>query len=255
MWLSPEDQKRLLPLKAVIEKKFDKGNWLEVAALTGCLPEINGHQRLLRSLLWGDPDYPSQVMDVLTTIASRDAGNIKIIEDYVSGRFPAAGGENVSSMRAERRIYFTPGVFEVPADLLVDRSLVSVMMPFSAAFTSVFDAIKAAAGLQALVCQRADDIWQHSVVMQEVFALILRSHIVVCDFTDKNANVFYECGIAHTLGKHVVPIAQHQTDIPFDLRHHRFLIYHPNAEGLTKLTQSLSERLGTLKPQGGGFST
>jgi hypothetical protein len=29
--------------------------------------------------------------------------------------------------------------------------------------------------------------------------------IVVVDFDTRNPNVFYETGIAHTLGKHVVP--------------------------------------------------
>ena len=55
-----------------------------------------------------------------------------------------------------------------------------------------------------------------------------------------------EAGIAHTLGKAVIPLAQHDTDIPFDLRHIRFLKYLNNNEGLVDLSEKLKERLQTL---------
>jgi hypothetical protein len=69
---------------------------------------------------------------------------------------------------------------------------------------------------------------------------------VVVDFTGKNPNVMYEMGIAHTLGKHVVPITQSVEDVPFDIRHHRVLKYLPNAEGLAALQASLSPPLASL---------
>lgn len=42
----------------------------------------------------------------------------------------------------------------------------------------------------------------------------------------------YETGIAHTLGKHVLPITQSLDDVPLDMRHHRTIKYLPNAEGM-----------------------
>ncbi|MCZ8036518.1 MAG: hypothetical protein O9288_17470, partial [Novosphingobium sp.] len=80
-------------------------------------------------------------------------------------------------------------------------------------------------------------------------SLIFRSFIVVCDFTRKNPNVFYEAGIAHTLGKHVIPITQSLDDIPFDLRHHRHLTYLGNGEGITKMRVELVKRFTTLDGQ------
>jgi hypothetical protein len=53
----------------------------------------------------------------------------------------------------------------------------------------------------------------------------------------------YETGIAHTLGKHVIPITQSFEDIPFDMRHHRVLKYLPNLEGLDKLSTELTLKL------------
>jgi hypothetical protein len=72
---------------------------------------------------------------------------------------------------------------------------------------------------------RADDIWDENEILQDIFSLIYRSSIVVCDFTQQNPNVFYEAGIAHTLGRSVVPISQNEHDVPFDLKHHRYLKY------------------------------
>jgi len=45
--------------------------------------------------------------------------------------------------------------------------------------------------------------------------------IGVCDFGDQNPNVFYDA--AHILGKHVIPIAQNANDVPFELRHPRYV--------------------------------
>jgi nucleoside 2-deoxyribosyltransferase len=120
------------------------------------------------------------------------------------------------------------------------------MMPFSTSFQGAHRAIVTAAHVNGMACQRADDIWVHSTVMQDIFSLLFRSFIVVCDFTGKNPNVFYEAGIAHALGKHVIPITQSTEDIPFDLRHHRYLHYLNNGEGIDRLSAELSTRIGQL---------
>ncbi|WP_398472228.1 hypothetical protein [Tardiphaga sp.] len=139
-----------------------------------------------------------------------------------------------------------PRVFRLPA-APPEADLVSVMMPFSPEFGVVFGAIQNACMQSGLRCVRADNIWQESEVIQDIFSLIFRSKIVVCDFTRQNPNVFYETGIAHTLGKHVVPIAQNGNDAPFDLRHHRYLTYTNTPEGLELLAQALTPRLRTLR--------
>ena len=120
------------------------------------------------------------------------------------------------------------------------------MMPFSAPFTQVYSAIANAATAAGMHVQRADDIWEHSVLMQDVFSLIYRSHVVVCDFSGKNPNVFYEAGIAHMLGRHVIPITQSHDDVPFDLKQHRYIPYLNNGEGMESLQTQLASRLATL---------
>ena len=139
-----------------------------------------------------------------------------------------------------------PRVFKIPT-APPDPNLVAVMMPFTQAFNPVYEAIQRACGANRLQCDRADNVWQESEVIQDVFSLIYRSKIVVCDFSNQNPNVFYEAGVAHTLGRHVVPIAQNTSDVPFDLRHHRYITYLNNTQGLIELSDRLGPRLRTLR--------
>ena len=82
--------------------------------------------------------------------------------------------------------------------------------------------------------------------MQDVVSLIDRSRVVICDCTGRNPNVFYEIGIAHTLGREVILITQSQEDIPFDLRHLRYVPYLNNREGRKELQRRVEARLANL---------
>ncbi|MEI7613273.1 MAG: hypothetical protein WCK63_10210 [Betaproteobacteria bacterium] len=150
------------------------------------------------------------------------------------------------------RVIFTEGIGRIKptifklSDGAVDAKLVTVMMPFDAGFNGVFSALQSAVSAANMRCLRADDIWDDDVIIQDVVKLIGTARIVICDLTGKNANVFYEAGIAHTLGQDVILIAQHESDIPFDLRHIRHIKYLPNEQGLSDLAEKVSSRLETL---------
>jgi hypothetical protein len=107
-------------------------------------------------------------------------------------------------------------VFHVPDDY-VELDLVAVIMPFSKEFDPMRKAIMQACTKDGLHCLRADDIWEGTTIIQDIFTLIFRAQVVIVDFSGKNANVMYETGIAHTLGKHVIPVTQSLADVPFDM--------------------------------------
>ncbi|GAB3646493.1 tetratricopeptide repeat-containing protein [Ramlibacter alkalitolerans] len=68
----------------------------------------------------------------------------------------------------------------------------------------------------------------------DMFALIVEAHVVVCDITVHNANVFYELGVRHALRKkHTVLIkARGSADAtPFDIGGDRYLAYDPADPG------------------------
>ncbi len=212
--------------------------------LTGLPEMISEYPRLLRSLHWNDEDYAGNALGVLTAIAEQEPKAFRMIEEFVEQRWPGKS-EYVSAKPANRRITFAPHVFKVP-DLSVEADLVAVMMPFGKEFDPVYGAIKLACRMSGLRCLRADDIWEESTIIQDIFNLVFRAQVVLVDFTGKNPNVMYETGIAHTLGKDVLPISQSLGDVPFDMTHHRVLKYLPNKEGLAGLTDALEKKLDQM---------
>ncbi len=139
-----------------------------------------------------------------------------------------------------------PTVFQISEHEKIEATLVSAMMPFDANFVPVYESIRQAADDEGLRCKRADDIWENQAIIQDVVSLIDRSCIVVCDCTGRNPNVFYEAGIAHALGREVILITQSEHDIPFDLRHLRYVRYLNNTEGRKVLELALKARMQTI---------
>ena len=139
-----------------------------------------------------------------------------------------------------------PKVFTLTNDL-VEEKLVAVMMPFDAKFAPVYTALECAVTGLGMTCQRGDDIWEHDHIIQDVVSLISKAKVVICDLTGRNANVFYETGIAHALGRDVILIAQTASDVPFDLAAIRYIAYLSNTQGLTALAADVTRRLETLR--------
>jgi nucleoside 2-deoxyribosyltransferase len=77
--------------------------------------------------------------------------------------------------------------------------------------------------------------------MQSVWQSINEARVVVAELTGRNPNVFYELGIAHTLGKPVIMIAQAIEDVPFDLRHLRCILYTYKPDMITKFEEALEK--------------
>jgi len=143
-----------------------------------------------------------------------------------------------------------PSVFKVPT-IAREPQLVAVMMPFEKEFDETYSAIKTTCKSEGLACERADDVWNDSTIMQDVFELIYRSAITIVDLSGRNSKVLYETGIAHTLGREVIPISRDVSELPFDLAQHRTLGYLPNNEGLSEMQEKLARRLRTLKSRKG----
>lgn len=229
-------------IKMKIIKNFNSADWLEIGLITGYGDYIDYHPRLLKSLSFGDSDYPSCVTDVLNRINRKSPDKLSLIYDYVYSNYPDENSEYISNSLSNKKITFAPSVFTIPK-VDIKNNLVSVMMPFRANFDSVFEGIKRACSSVGFDCLRADDIWNNSTIIQDIFELIYKSKIVIVDFSTRNPNVMYETGIAHTLGKTVIPISQNIDDVPFDMKHHRVLNYLINEQGINEMIDKLEKKL------------
>lgn len=76
--------------------------------------------------------------------------------------------------------------------------------------------------------------------MADIWKMIQEAKVLVAELTEKNANVFYELGLAHALGKPVVLIADNLGDVPFDLQSLRVIIYNKNDPASGLLTPTIS---------------
>lgn len=124
-----------------------------------------------------------------------------------------------------------------------------VLMPFGDTrdLQAVYrDHVKPVLERCGLRCERADDIYDVTGVMQSVWEGINKARIVVADLTERNANVFYELGIAHTLGKPVIMLAQSIDSVPFDLRHLRCIVYSYTPRGARMLEENLERTIRTV---------
>jgi transcriptional regulator with AAA-type ATPase domain len=97
-----------------------------------------------------------------------------------------------------------------------------------------------------LRCERADDIYDISGIMQSVWESINKATLIIADLTQRNPNVFYELGIAHTLGKPVIIITQSMDFVPFDLRHLRCILYGYTPKGIKKFEFTLEKTVQSV---------
>lgn len=104
-----------------------------------------------------------------------------------------------------------------------------VIMPFISTFESEYNnIIRPAVEAAGLTCIRADEIYSKPQIMSDIWKSLRSSRIVIAELSGRNTNVFYEVGVAHTLGKPVIIITRNQDDVPFDLKALRYLYYDTN---------------------------
>jgi len=102
-----------------------------------------------------------------------------------------------------------------------------VIMPFAAPIGNYYTAVYEPAIRKAgLTPARADsDLFGTGKIIDQVWRGITDAKVLVAELTTRNANVFYELGLAHALKKPVVLISATDQDVPFDLRHIRVIYY------------------------------
>lgn len=136
-----------------------------------------------------------------------------------------------------------PKAFNIEPWPLEPLENVAVMMPFATAFDPVYEAVRLACGKLRLDVLRVDEIYGPTQIINDVFKTIEQSKLVISDLTGRNPNVLYETGLAHARNRDVVMIVQNEEDVPFDLRHIRYVRYLPNQQGLEKLASDLEEHI------------
>ena len=137
-----------------------------------------------------------------------------------------------------------------PADVTptAPRRHAFVAMPFAAEFDDVFDyGITNAVHHAGLLCERIDKQPFTGDVLDRMKEKIRSAELVVADVTGANANVLLEVGYAWGRGVPTVLVCRQGSDLPFDIRGQRCLMY----ASIKDLETKLSSELAALRPIGG----
>jgi hypothetical protein len=127
------------------------------------------------------------------------------------------------------------------------ESDILVFMPFSAELQPVYeDHLKSVAHKVGRSIARADDFFTNDEIINEIWTALINTKLVIADCTQRNPNVFYEIGLAHAIGKPTILIAQNSEDIPFDLRHRRYLKYELTPRGMKSFEENLEKTITTI---------
>ncbi len=128
-------------------------------------------------------------------------------------------------------------------DYSVDSRLVFVVMPFAPTFNTLYDSIESLVRDYChLRCWRADSESIGNRIMSDVWRITNEAVVIIADLSGNNANVFYEVGLAHAIGKPVILLTSNTEDIPFDVRDIRALPYDSTA-GFRVLREKLLSAL------------
>lgn len=117
---------------------------------------------------------------------------------------------------------------------------VFVLMPFDAEHDWLYQVVKEACSATGANAVRADDVFAAGIVIEQVKERIAQADAVIAVCTGKNANVFYELGIAEATHQPIL-VAESKDDLSFDVAHFRAQLYGGNESANSR--ETLQDRI------------
>jgi len=120
-------------------------------------------------------------------------------------------------------------------------------MPFAEQYREVYQEVyKPVCDKSGMDCWRVDELARPGSITRDIVEGILDADVVIADLTSKNPNVFYELGLADSVGNKTIMTAQSLSDVPFDIANYRILIYEQSIAGSKKLGAELERAIHEL---------
>ena len=127
-----------------------------------------------------------------------------------------------------------------------DVSTCFLIMPFATELDFVHRVIADVVSSFGIHCIRADEVYLSRPVMEDVKQMIAGADLVICDFTGRNPNVYYEAGLADAWRKDWIVLSQTSEDMTFDVRHIRSIRYSNTMGADIRLRDELAQALRAL---------
>lgn len=122
---------------------------------------------------------------------------------------------------------FFDGLGLNPTGINVEDGFVTCLMPFNRQYNRIYECIKEVCRANDCQCHRSDDKYTPNSILKYTMELILKSQVIIAVLDGRNANVYYEVGIAHSIGKTVILVnnVSRFKDTPFDIKGNRIVLY------------------------------
>lgn len=130
---------------------------------------------------------------------------------------------------------------------MIAKPFAFVLMPFDTEFDDIYRlGIQAVATECDVVAERVDEQSFSETILERIYRQIDAADFVIAEMTGRNPNVFYEVGYAHARDKLCTLLTQTADDIPFDLKHHRHIVY---GKSIAELKKKLAIEIKWLKSE------
>lgn len=121
----------------------------------------------------------------------------------------------------------------------IQGDLVFVLTPFHDDFSKTYDMVCETCKEMKLRPVRGDEEYVANDILRHIIQYMVKSRLVVAILDGRNPNVFYELGIAHSLNKPTILLANVQTQIPFDVQNQFLVLYESETDLRKKLKSAL----------------
>lgn len=124
-----------------------------------------------------------------------------------------------------------------------DQNTAFVIMPYKKEFEEIYGQICDVCIDLKIECKRTDEIASNRSIVETILEKIAKSEIIIADLSERNSNVYYELGIAHTLRDEdsVILITNDKDNSPFDINH-RFILGY-DIRNLMKFRADLKRKI------------
>jgi nucleoside 2-deoxyribosyltransferase len=92
-------------------------------------------------------------------------------------------------------------------------------------------------------CLRGDEQIATGDILARILKLICSARLVIANIDGRNPNVFFELGIALSMDKDVVIVANNNTNNPFDIMRENIVLWQNHSELRTKLKDMVLKAL------------
>jgi len=137
--------------------------------------------------------------------------------------------------------------------MLAGRSkpLCTVLIPFDTPGQARFASLERLGEAQGFKTMRVAQYYSSGMILEEIVRSIRDAQLIIADLTRCNANVCYELGIAHALGKRVFLVADNPDECHIDfgaLPVNKFEDTRAGHDRLNRELRTFADTPGTLSP-------